>query len=376
MASNPFTLKEVPTDAAFCDREKEQRDLIKFARAASNTLLYSPRRYGKTSLVKRVQNTLAADDAITAYCDLFGVSSVDEIAGKIAKSIFSITRKSESIFNKAVRLLTSFRPVLSPSADGGISISVQPAYTAGGIELLDETLESLQKFVGEVGKSVHIVLDEFQEITEVENSLAVEGILRSHIQKMSSAFVFVGSRRRILLDMFNNRKRPFFQSAVSYELKTLPRKDLIAFINGCFKQAGKNIDSGLAPHIVDMLGQHPYYTQKFCFFLFDLVQANATQEDLVEAYQMSMDSEKALFESILRQLTAAQITLLNAIAQEPTKKLYAADYMKRHNLKSTGGIQLGLDVLAREDLIEQREKTESWDVVDPLFKQWLQNRSL
>jgi len=91
---------------------------------------------------------------------------------------------------------------------------------------------------------------------------------------------------------------------------------------------------------------------------------------------MSMDSEKALFESILRRLTAAQITLLNAIAQEPTKKLYAADYMKRHNLKSTGGIQLGLDVLAREDLIEQREKTESWDVVDPLFKQWLQNRSL
>lgn len=103
-----------------------------------------------------MQNTLATRDAITAYCDLFGVSSVDEIAGKIAKSIFSITRKSESIFHKSVRLFTSFRPVLSPNTDGGISISVQPASTAGGIELLDETLESLQKFVGEVDKPVHI----------------------------------------------------------------------------------------------------------------------------------------------------------------------------------------------------------------------------
>jgi hypothetical protein len=91
---------------------------------------------------------------------------------------------------------------------------------------------------------------------------------------------------------------------------------------------------------------------------------------------MTIDSEKALFESILRRLTAAQTILLTAIAQEPTKKLYAADYMKRHGLKSTGGIQLALDLIAREDLIERREKTEKWDVVDPLFKQWLQNRAL
>ena len=376
MASNPFTLKEIPADAAFCDREKEQRDLIKFAKAASNTLLYSPRRYGKTSLVKRVQSSLAKNNTITAYCDLFGVASVDEIAGKIAKSLFSITRRSESIFNKSVRLLTSFRPVLTPSADGGISVSVQPAYTVTGVDLLDETLGSLNKFVAVAGQSVHFVLDEFQEITEVENSLAVESVLRTHIQKMPCAFVFVGSRRRILLEMFNDRKRPFFQSALSYELKALPRQDLIGFISDSFTQAGKSINHGLASEIADMLGRHPYYTQKFCFFLFDLVRKKASGEDLAEAYQMTLDSEKALFESILRRLTVAQIALLTAIALEPTKKLYAADYMKRHHLKSTGGIQLSLEVLTKEDLIEQPAKTENWDVVDPLFKQWLRNRAL
>ncbi|MBW1940500.1 MAG: ATPase, partial [Deltaproteobacteria bacterium] len=118
MQKNPFTLKEIPADAAFCNREKEIFDLLKFAAGNTNILLYSPRRYGKTSLIKRVQNMLSADGTITAYCDLFGVTSVEEIAGKIAKSIYLITRRNENLFKKSIRFLTSFRPVLSPEPDG------------------------------------------------------------------------------------------------------------------------------------------------------------------------------------------------------------------------------------------------------------------
>ena len=141
MSENPFTLKEIPVKGAFCDRQKEQADLLGFATARSNTLLYSPRRYGKTSLIKKVQDKLQGDGSLTAYCDLFGVSSIEEIAGRIIKSIYSITQKKENLFNKAIKLLTLFRPVLSPSADSGISISVQPAFRSAGLNLLDETFE-------------------------------------------------------------------------------------------------------------------------------------------------------------------------------------------------------------------------------------------
>ena len=373
---NPFTLKEVPFDGAFCNRENEQRDLAAFAKSAANVLLYSPRRYGKTSLVRRIQHTLSKDDTLTAYCDLFGVCSTDEIAGKIVKSIFSITRQNETIFHKAIRFLTSFRPVLSPSADGGVSISVQPAYSSSGIELLDETLEALTRFILDAGCPVHIVLDEFQEITEVENSLAIEGVLRSHIQRMAAAFVFVGSRRRLLLEMFNHRRRPFYQSAVAYELKVLPREELIGFITKRFVMAGKQIDPLLSAEIVDRLECHPYYTQKFCFFLFDRTQKKVSRDDLADTFQLVMASEKALFESILRRLTTVQMALLTAIAVEPTAKLYAAEYMKRHSLKSTGGVQLGLEILAREDLIERPASGGVWAVVDPLFREWLRRRAL
>ena len=95
MYANPFTLKEIPAQAAFCDRQKEIKDLLGFAAAGENALLYSPRRYGKTSLVRKVQSRLESDGAITAYCDLFGVSSVEDIAGRIADNRNKINRAGD-----------------------------------------------------------------------------------------------------------------------------------------------------------------------------------------------------------------------------------------------------------------------------------------
>ena len=376
MHVNPFTLKEIPEGSAFCDRQKELKDLIGFGSAGENVLLYSPRRYGKTSLVRKVQGHLESDGAITAYCDLFGISSVEDIAGRIARSIYTITRKDESLFQKAIRFLTSFRPVLSPSPDGGVSVSVQPAYRSESWELLDNTLESLEKFVQDVPNLVHVVLDEFQEITEIQDSLRVEGRLRNYIQRMKCGFVFVGSRRRILLAMFSDRTRPFFQSTINYELGTLPREELIDFMVSKFEETGKVLSKDLGAHVCDLFGHHPYYIQKFCFFLFDRVERTVTPEDVSEIYRLVLESERALFEAVLRRLTAKQIALLTAVATEPTKKLFAAEYMERHGLKSTGGIQRGLSVLTGEDLVEQHPSTGIWTVVDPPLGRWLVEKGL
>ena len=376
MHINPFTLKEIPDGAAFCNRQKELKDLIGFGSAGENVLLYSPRRYGKTSLVRKVQGHLESGGAITAYCDLFGISSIEDIAGRIARSIYTITRKDESLFQMAIRFLTSFRPVLSPSPDGGVSVSVQPAYRSGSWELLDNTMEALEKFVQDVPNLVHVALDEFQEITEIEDSLRVEGRLRHYIQRMKCGFVFVGSRRRILLEMFNDRKRPFFQSTINYELGTLPREELIDFMVSKFEETGKVLSKDLGAHVCDLFGNHPYYIQKFCFFLFDRVECTVTPEEVSEIYRLVLESERALFEAVLRRLTAKQIAVLAAVAKEPTKKIFAAEYMERHGLKSTGGIQRGLSVLTGEDLVEQHPSDGIWTVVDPLLGRWLVEKAL
>ena len=376
MKKNPFYLKEIPVDAPFCDREKELADLISYAKSNTNVVLFSPRRYGKTSLIKRVQSSLKSYGTLTAYCDLFGVTSVEEIAGRIAKSIYTITQKNEGLFQKAVNFITSFRPVLSPSPEGGISVSVQTAFKTDGIKILEETMNSLERFVDDVDLDVHVALDEFQEITEVHNSIGIEGILRQYIQKIQCSFFFIGSRRRILLDIFNDRKRPFFQSALNYELKTLPGNDLIRFTIAQFKSAGKRISKEKASKISQLVSNHPYYMQKFCFFLYEEIDKEVTQKDIVEINQVVMESERIVFESILQGLTTKQITLLSALAREPTAKVYSATYMSQYNLGSTGGIQQSLDSLSKKDLIEKNHKTGVWVVVDPVFKNWLIKMSL
>ena len=376
MKKNPFYLKEIPVDAPFCDREKELADLISYAKSNANVVLFSPRRYGKTSLTKRVQKSLNSHGTLTAYFDLFGVTSVEGIAGRIAKSIYTITQKNEGLFQKAINFITSFRPVLSPSPEGGISISVQTSFKTDGIKILEETMNSLEKFIDDVGLDVHVAFDEFQEITEVHNSIEIEGILRKYIQKIQCAFFFIGSRRRILLDIFNDRKRPFFQSALNYELQPLPYNDLICFIISQFKKAGKRISEENAAKISHLVSNHPYYMQKFCFFLYEEIDKEVTQKDIVTINQVVMESELVVFESILQGLTTKQITLLSALAREPTAKLYSASYMSQYNLGSTGGIQQSLDSLSKKDLIEKDYGTGVWTVVDPVFKTWLIKMSL
>lgn len=376
MKKNPFYLKEIPVDAPFCDREKELADLISYAKSNANVVLFSPRRYGKTSLIRRVQHSLNFHGTLTAYCDLFGVTSVEEIAGRIAKSIYTITQKNESLFQKAINFITSFRPVLAPSPEGGISVSVQTAFKTDGIRILEETMNSLTRFVDDLDLNVHIAFDEFQELTEVYNSIGIESVLRQYIQRIQCAFSFIGSRRRILLDIFNDRKRPFFQSALNYELNPLPYTDLIPFIISQFEVAGKRISEENAARISQLVSDHPYYMQKFCFFLYEEVDNEVTQKDIVAINQVVMESERIVFESILQGLTTKQITLLSALAGEPAAKVYSASYMTQHNLGSTGGIQQSLDRLSKKDLIEKNHETGVWTVVDPLFKNWLVSMSL
>ena len=371
MKKNPFYLKEVPVDAPFCDREKELADLISYARSNSNVVLFSPRRYGKTSLTKRVQNALKSEGTLTAYCDLFGVTSVEEIAGRIAKSIYAITRKNEGLFQKAMNFMRSFRPVLTPSPEGGISVSVQPTLKTDGLEILEDTMESLEGFIDDAGLPVHVALDEFQEIVEVGNSIGIEGILRQHIQRIQCPFFFIGSRRRILLGIFNDRKRPFFQSALNYELKPLPAKDLILFITSRFESVGKRISEKNASRICQIVSSHPYYMQKFCFFLYEETDRKVSQHDIARVEAILIESERVVFESILQGLTTKQIALLSALAREPTAKVYSARYMGQHNLGSTGGIQQSLNTLSKRDLVEKDYNTGNWSVVDPIFKKWL-----
>lgn len=369
---NPFSLKVVTNPDHFCNRTKEMDKLIAYASSDSNTVIYSPRRFGKTSLVIQVQQRLKASGFLTIYIDLFGLSSADNIAKRMAKGVYSAIYQEKTILQKAVSLIKSHRPVLRPD-ETGISISAEcVSPNLSGPELLDKTLGELGEFIASGKKQTHLVLDEFQEITEIRNR-DIEGIMRAHIQNQQASYFFVGSRRRVLLEMFNQSRRPFFQSAINFELTNLPHDELTDFISHRFRAGGKQCSKENASLIAETVEDHPYYCQKLAFFCCELSGKTIQQTDVQEGLAELLQGERPVFEAIIQGLAPQQIALLKAIAKDPSTSIMAVDYIKRHNLKSVGGIQSASKKLEQLDYIEREAGSASsrWRVVDPLLRRWL-----
>jgi len=370
--ANPFTLRIIPPDFPFCNRAGELKKLHSHANNNANIVLFSPRRYGKTSLIKRLQVHLADQGFFTVYVDFFMATSEGDIARRIAKSIYSALHSRESLMDKGIRFLKTFktfRPVFKPSPETGFSFSLEATpSTIPEIDLVDRVLEELGDFIRKESVKAHIVFDEFQEITELKNS-SIEGVLRKHIQEHQASYFFVGSRRRILLDIFNSKNRPFYQSAIMFPLGPLPHDEIVVFLVEGFNRGGKKCPKPVAEKISERVRQYPYYVQALAYHIFEISGRLIAGDDIESGFDNMLASEKYGYEAVVQGLTGAQIALLKTLAADPASKILSAEYMERHRL-SVGGVQYARTKLEHLDLIEKYNNV--WQVVDPVFSRWLE----
>ena len=368
---NPFTLRFIPPDSPFCNRAQELHELSSHARNKANVVLFSPRRYGKTSLVKKVQSGLEKEGFFTFYTDFFMVTSVNDIATRIARSVYDVLHQHESFLKKGVRYLKTFktfRPVFKPSPPNGFTLTVEPVSTElSGMDLLDKVMKELGLFIHNEHAQVHMVFDEFQEITELKKS-PVEGVLRRHIQEHQASYFFVGSRRRILLEIFSQSNRPFYQSAIMYPLDPLPHGELTTFFVGQFKSGGKRCPKRTAETISNKVFQYPYYAQALAYNVYEVSGKVVSEDDVEVGFEKLLASERYGYEAIVQGLTSSQIALLRALSTNPGSRIMSTEYMGRHKL-SVGGIQYAQKKLEELDLIEKHNNV--WRIVDPIFGRWL-----
>lgn len=369
---NPFYFRELPLDAPFCNRAAEIKELESHAYNKANVVLYSPRRYGKTSLVKRVQNNLRNREITTLYADFYGIDSVEDLSARLAACVYEYSRNNETILKKIVRFLTSWRPVLKPDTEGGVTVSVVPASPSRGTALLDDTFRELKKFMDGHDEEFCIAFDEFQELTELRESSEIEGMMRGHIQQHSKAsYFFIGSRRRILKDIFNDRSRPFYQSSINYDLGPLPEDEAARFIINQFRKRGKTCPEQVARDIVRMVRGYPYYVQRIPYSVFEASEENVTEQDFSIGLKHAIEEERPVYEAVLQGLSLQQTKLISALAGKPTDKPYSNEYMARFSLGSIGGVQGALKRLLELDYIEKTDK--GYHVVDPVFGIWLRH---
>ena len=234
----------------------------------------------------------------------------------------------------------------------------RPTSQKSGIALLEETLDSFDKLVQDKNDQFNIVIDEFQEIVSFRDGAKIEALLRKHIQHYANcSCFFLGSKRRMLLDMFTQKERPFYRSSINLKLPPLPREAATEFIMRQFKAGGKECPFDTAQEITEITGGYPYYVQRLSYALFQASEhEDILPAELDTAVSRMLSGEESNYIGMEKELAPGQKPLLKALAAEPTASLFAAEYQQRHRLRSVSSIQNSIKKLESLDYIEKDEE--------------------
>jgi hypothetical protein len=354
-----------------CDREQETAQLSLHARNVTHVVVVSARRLGKTSLVWRVLGDLESEGIIPVYVDMFSVTSKENLVEKLAAAVtkgIGKTLSTESFLKTIQHFFTRIIPSVEMKPDG-ISVSVKFDQSAPTHLLIGDILASLEKYTAEKKTKCLLVFDEFQEITELPDSKEIEGQLRESLQATRSiAAFFVGSRRRILEEMFTDKRRPFYKMTMLFKLGKIERALLAAYISERFATTGKICSRDLSTRIYDEVEGYTYYVQKLAHIVWDMCGDTVTDECVTESVKMLLDFEAGDFEGIWGNLGASEKRVLMAQAVEPTAQPYASAYLSRYGI-AIGTMQKGIELLIKKDIIEVLPGGLH-QPTDPLLKKW------
>jgi hypothetical protein len=371
---NPFIVSGKIPEAYFCDRIDESIQLEKSLTNQLNVVLTSSRRMGKTSLVDFVfDKPSIKDEYITIFVDILQTTTFREFIFSLGTAVFdAVASRSE----KWRKQFVTFMKSLSGSF-GYDPVQNTPTFDVrlGDIQLPEYTLREIFQYLESVDKRCLVVIDEFQQITRYPEK-NVEEILRTHIQKLSNAnFVFSGSRRRLMEEMFFSAKLPFYQSAKPLRLEAINQDVYFDFALTHFQQAGKNISKEAFTYVYETFWGVTLYVQRLMKDAYiETLPGTTCDVDMVkrltEDYIRENDSH---LREQLSFITEAQKELLYAIhAEGQVQSITSSAFNRKHRLRSPSSTQSAALKLLEYDLITRKEKTYS--LSDPLMDLWLDRR--
>lgn len=371
MIANPFIISGKIDRKYFCDRKKESEELIRLLVNGHNIVLVSPRRMGKTGLIEFCyEDQRIKDKYYTFFIDILQTNTFSEFIFLLGKEIYkSLVPRSKKIAMGFVQALKSLSGKIGFDSITGIpSFNIQ----LGDIKHPEITLEEIFNYLDNAEIRCIIAIDEFQQITNYPEK-NIEAILRTHIQHSSNCnFIFSGSRRHVLQEMFISTAKPFFNSATFMHLDAIPAEEYIDFIVRLFQERDKIISKENAGFIYDIFEGHTYYVQRTCNEAFSCTLAGAEcDRKLIEsALNNILNTYSTIFREILSQLPLKQKELLYAIVGEgKATGLSSEDFIRRHSLSSSSSVQSSLRMLLNKEIITRNENTYS--LSDRFFQLWL-----
>lgn len=370
---NPFFLTPHTPVQFFCDREKETEDLVKYLENGSNIALISPRRYGKTGLIYHIFDTLQAKKAKVElyYVDIYSSRSADDFIALLSEAI-SRTLKKETAVKSFFNALGRLRPVISQDPLSG---NTQLSFTFQTDADRRYSLKALLSFLDNRPRKVILAIDEFQQVREYEG-ISMEALLRTYIQPLKNVqFIFSGSKKHMIAEMFTAENAPFYESASVYSIDKIDREVYADFIQRQFKEQKKVISRDAVDYILDWTRCHTFYTQMLCNRVFQSVKKEASLMDVLVAADTILKEHNDTFLERRNLLTTKQWNYLIAVAKEgvvtePTSSAFLQKY--RLGAPSTVSRLLN-SLLDKELLLETKTLAgSSYSVYNVFFSRWLE----
>ena len=353
----------------FTDREKETKRLKHDFENGQNDILISPRRMGKTSLIRRVLSVIDKKNISTVYIDAYDCRNEYEFYNKFAAALMKQTaNKAEAVMKNIKDFLVRLSPKVSfgpdPNSEVSLSLGITPAnYSA------DEILQLPERMAAKIEKHIVVCIDEFQQIGEFQDSLSVQKKMRGIWQLQNNvSYCLFGSKKHLLSDIFQNKRMPFYHFGDILFLNPISTEDWKPFIRKKFKENGIGISDNLIEKICSTVQNQSSYVQQLASNVMMNATDVVTNKTLEEAVEDMLNQNSLLFLQQLDGLTAYQMNFLKAIANGINNKFGSKMVLSNYDLGSKSNVSKTKSVLIQKELIENTP--EGTVFTDPIFQLW------
>lgn len=368
MIENPFITYGYESAAYFCDRKTETQELISLLTNGNHVALISPRRMGKTGLIrhcfaqKEVQNQY-----YTFLIDIYATKNLQDMVYRMGQGIVNrLKPRGQSAVDGFLRFVTSLRTGISFDGQGNASWNLG----VGDIKSPNFTLEEIFNYLKAADRKCIIAIDEFQAINDYPEH-NVEELMRTYVQDCRNAvFIFSGSQKSMMSEMFSSPARPFYQSVSMMFLKPVALMEYEAFSKGHFEKAGKQIADNVVRAIYERFDGTTWYLQKVLNQLF-ATKDSVIVSDVDVAVEQIINQNEEAYKDVLYQLTARQRDLLVAVSREgKAKQITGMAFVKRNHLSSASSVQKSAQALTEKQLLTHQQGI--YEVYDKFMSEWLQ----
>ena len=371
---NPFVIKSYESKELFCDREEELQLMLRNCINNTDMTLISQRRMGKTGLILRLFDELreTRPEIHTIYLDIFASRSIDDFIKLLAEAIMKSFQPKTSIGDKLMTFIKSLRPQLSfdnITGEPQLQIAYQTAHEK------EYTLRGLLDFLDSQNEHIVIAIDEFQQIRDYPEK-NMEALLRTYIQQTHHlTFIFCGSKKHLMADIFSNEKKPFYNSTAFVSLDKISEVSYAAFIRRLLDERGRSITDEALQFILEWTRRHTYYTQQVCHTVFANESTNITIDDVKCACQQLMKQGETVFLQYRQMLTDKQWNYLIAVAKEGSvQQITASEFLKNHNIGTPSTSRRLADALCEKGLLNDDITLDgtTYSVGDVFLSRWME----